>query len=272
MSQDLANQNANEMSMGQLQGAHQQMQGAILEAAKSMNEGKAPVFAGAGDSLASDMMSSSFMGGGKGAVIMGAAAAAHENMGGASRFMPSDYATRKGRDVQRNAFGHRYTYAEQKAMVKREVREMSYIARTGRAPKRRDDDGVLRRSNGVFEQTQITSMSIGPGGYMPKMAKFTPQMLINLKLLPQVIKDNADHIQKVMEAPKTEQIMAGFRQGEQSGEDLFRKSSAMVQEDVSRNLSEPTREKLQNVTKPKAQKPPAGPATPQTNRRGDFLH
>lgn len=228
---DLNNQNASEMSMGQLQSASAAITGAIADAARSLNSGKTPSYgSNTGESLAADVAASSFMGGMKSGVVQ-VAMSAYENASTSqsSSFFAGTAASKKNR----NGFGHVMTYAEQKKEIKREAREISYIARTGRAPKPRDHDSVLRKSHGIFEQANVASMSIGPGGYMPKCMQLTPAMMINLGLVPSAIKSNLDAVNKRIGMPDTQQIVAGLNRSEQSGEDLFNKASDSVKEVVA---------------------------------------
>lgn len=263
---DLNNQNASEMSMGQLQSASAAITGAIADAARSLNSGKTPSYgSNTGESLVADVAASSFMGGMKSGVVQ-VAMSAYEN-GSSGQSSSSFFAGTAASKKNRNGFGHTMTYAEQKKEIKREAREISYIARTGRAPKPRDHDSVLRKSNGIFEQANVASMSIGPGGYMPKCMQLTPAMMINLGLVPSAIKSNLDAVNKRIGMPDTQQIVAGLNRSEQSGEDLFNKASDSVKEVVANAMpasvsSEKDKQGQSKGAKLGAPKAPMAPPSP----------
>ena len=237
-----------QMSMGQLQKAEQDIQGAISDGASALNNGNSPNFAATGDAFSvAEVGVSKFAGnmGGHGVQI---ASAMNEGMSAPGSTASTFFQPGKKSKRLVDGFGLDMSYRDIRQLARRESKMLAHIAKTGRMPQQTDKDGVFRAAPDVFDKGKgPAEVTIGPGGFMPRALKITAQMMINLGLVPKALKDSLDEANRLQSAPGTNQIVNGLKDNEQSGEDLFRKATPTVQDTVLDSVSDDAKKKLAPV-------------------------
>lgn len=240
---DLSNQNADDMSMGQLGQSKFLLEGAIQSAANDINSGQAPNWAGGSEySVAGDTMGSAFMSAKAGGGAMSAGMTAMENSSSNSSFVQTNERvnpifTDKNSKKPKNALGLDMSYGEQKKLAQQESRALYKFAKTGRmiAPGRQDS--VFQVADDVYARSQLAGQSLGgvtPFGF--KALKVTPEMLKNLGMVPAGVKSSLAAVDKKLQNPDANTIVSTITHGEESGIRMLSNSAGSTQNDIIRRM------------------------------------
>lgn len=233
MSMDLQNQNADGMSMGQLSSAKDGLNGMIADATKQLNGGQAPNMSGGGDYGGMGLEAapvSKFAGGNPDSKI---------GFPDTQTQVTSMYHEQNHKAPVDPLFGQKYTRKQFKEMIKQEAATLSHIAKKGyMAPQKRSEE-TFRHADSVFEGANRSAQTISPIAYAMSMKflKLTPEMMINLGIIPKAIKDNLDQAHVKLEKPEAKQIVNSAKNSEnETAQRMFDNSSASSKEVVAAAL------------------------------------
>lgn len=217
---DLVNVNANEMSAGQLKTAEEKLEGFMTDATRKMNSGESVSF---GSSFTSDFMNSKFAGGMSGGISNGA----FPSSGAAVNSLFTPLVTGRRRDPM---FGQELSRGELLREQKQMQRAASYFHMRGFLPPDKGD-GTFKKVDDLFRGANGQRIIGDPKAPLPGVV-YTREMLLNLNLVPQVIKNNLDSVASVAGKPQMSTIIHTLNSGEEVGTSMFLNQSGSVRETI----------------------------------------
>lgn len=241
---DLSNQNAEDMSMGQLGHSKFLLEGAIQSAANDINSGQAPNWAGGSEySVAGDTMGSAFINNKAAGNAAQMGMSAMEHSGGNSSFIQTNERAdpifkEKPSRKPKNALGHDMSYKEISKLAQQESRALYKFAKTGRMPTvTGGKESVFQTADDVYARSNISGQSLGgvtPFGF--KALKVTPEMLKNLGLVPAGVKSSLCAVDKKLQNPDANTIVSTITHGEESGVRMLSNTAGSTQTDIIRRM------------------------------------
>lgn len=245
MSMDLHNQNPEGMSMGQLAGAKDQLNGAISDWTRQINAGQAPNFSGGNEygGIGLDAGASKF-----------ASPASKTGFPDTGHTVTSMNYHEDHKAPVDPLFGQKYTRKQFKELMRREAYELSFIAKKGYMPPQKKSEETFRHADSVFVSTQLTpTVTAMEFARNMKFNKVTPEMLLNLGIIPQAIKNNLDLTHVKLANPDAVQTINTLKAGNEgeTGQRMFVNSTSQQQEVIANALN------TDRHDAPKALRPPS---------------
>lgn len=240
MSLDLQNISPNDQGMGGLAQSRDALSGAIKGWTDQVNQGRKPEFGGGGeynmglepetDTAAKSKFVSSQM------TMAGQPSGGFPETGYRVSSMSHHLNDKAPVDP---LFGQKYSRKQYLENTKREAREISFIANKNRRPPPKRDEETFRAADSIFESTQLSGQRLNPLDYALNMRflKMTPEMMINLGIIPQSIKSNLDQVQIKLINPDARQIVNSARNAEnETAQRMFDNASGQMQEQIAAAL------------------------------------